>query len=104
KAVRGLIPDELIDRKKQGFGVPIHEWFREELGSFARAEMDNFCRETDVLDRKELAKILTPSTNGNSSRSFRAWTLLNCAMWWKHYIKDPVPHENVDSTPEMKYA
>ena len=26
KAVRGLIPDELIDRKKQGFGVPVYEW------------------------------------------------------------------------------
>src|SRR5207245_2763711 len=27
KAVRGLIPDELVDRRKQGFGVPMYEWF-----------------------------------------------------------------------------
>ena len=32
KTVRGLIPDELIDRKKQGFGVPVYEWFFDRLG------------------------------------------------------------------------
>lgn len=32
KAVRGIIPDELIDRKKQGFCVPIYEWFFDRLG------------------------------------------------------------------------
>jgi|SRR5579859_2844271 len=88
KAVRGVIPDEIIDRKKQGFGVPIHEWLGEELGSFARGEMMDFCRETDLLNPKELEKILS-SLNGSPSRSFRAWTLLNCAMWWKHYISSP---------------
>ena len=36
KAVRGVIPDELIDRPKQGFGVPVYEWFFDRLGD-ARA-------------------------------------------------------------------
>ena len=37
KAVRGVIPDELIDRPKQGFGVPVYEWFFDRLGDEARA-------------------------------------------------------------------
>lgn len=32
KAVRGVIPDEIIDRKKQGFGVPVYDWFLGRLG------------------------------------------------------------------------
>ena len=32
KAVRGVIPDELIDRKKQGFGVPVYEWYHTKFG------------------------------------------------------------------------
>ena len=33
RAVRGLIPDELIDRPKQGFGVPVFEWYQDRLES-----------------------------------------------------------------------
>ena len=32
RAVRGVIPDELIDRPKQGFGVPVYEWYQDRLG------------------------------------------------------------------------
>ena len=35
RAVRGVIPDELIDRPKQGFGVPVYEWFFDRLGDTA---------------------------------------------------------------------
>src|SRR6185503_2524908 len=31
RAMRGLIPDEIIDRPKQGFGVPVNKWFNHEL-------------------------------------------------------------------------
>lgn len=79
KAVRGLIPDELIDRKKQGFGVPVHEWFAGRLGSFARSEMERFCKETDFLDRAEVQALLE-----RDSKS--AWYLLNFALWWRQNI------------------
>ena len=31
KTARGLIPDDIIDRPKKGFGIPIGKWFRHEL-------------------------------------------------------------------------
>ena len=30
-ALRGVLPDEILDRSKMGFGVPLRRWFREEL-------------------------------------------------------------------------
>ena len=30
-ALRGVVPDEILDRPKMGFGVPLPRWFREEL-------------------------------------------------------------------------
>jgi asparagine synthase (glutamine-hydrolysing) len=85
KAVRGLIPDELIDRKKQGFGVPVYEWFFDRLGDFARAELNAFCDETDILDRTAVMRLLE-RRDGQ-----RAWYLLNVALWWKQYIGSETP-------------
>ncbi len=85
KAVRGLIPDELLDRKKQGFGVPVYEWFFDRLGDLARAELNAFCDETDILDRSAVMQLLERRDGP------RAWYLLNLALWWKQYIRAETP-------------
>jgi asparagine synthase (glutamine-hydrolysing) len=79
-AVRGLVPDAVIDRPKQGFGVPVREWFIDRLGERVRAELDEFCRETDFLDRREVARLI------DGRREREAWYLLNFALWWKEFI------------------
>ena len=80
KAVRGLIPDEIIDRRKQGFGVPIYEWFFEQFGEFAKRELSAFCDQADFLDRDAVLRLL------RSGRGRDAWFLLNFSLWWKEFI------------------
>jgi len=81
KTVRGVIPDQLIDRKKQGFGVPIHEWYYAKLGGYLLQEMKEFCDNTDFFDFKEILPFLPK----------RGWPLLNVALWWKQYIGAVTP-------------
>lgn len=78
KAVRGLIPDELIDRKKQGFGVPIYEWFFDRLGEKAREELMDFCDRSDFLDKPAVMDLI-------DRKSPKVWYLLNFALWWREY-------------------
>lgn len=82
KAVRGLIPDELIDRPKQGFGVPVYEWMFAELGARARQELEEFCDATDFLDRAEVLRLF------DAGYRTEVWYLLNFAMWWKRFVGD----------------
>jgi asparagine synthase (glutamine-hydrolysing) len=80
KAVRGVIPDELIDRPKQGFGVPVSEWFFSRLGDEIRTGLSAFCNETDFLDNATVDQIVT------DDRGPQAWYLYNFALWWRDYI------------------
>lgn len=81
QAVRDVIPAELINRKKQGFGVPIYEWFSGRLGEKIREELIRFCDETDLLDRAEVRRMLK---NGQGAQM---WYLFNLALWHKHWIE-----------------
>ncbi len=80
KTVRGLIPNNIINRKKQGFGVPIHEWFRGKLGFEIKNELANFCRETGYFDQATVNRLIE---SGNSQQ---VWQLYNLALWWRTYI------------------
>ena len=80
KSVRGLIPENIIDRKKQGFGVPIHEWFLGGLSQTIREELESFCSNTDYLNRQEVMRLID---SGNANQ---VWYLYNLALWWRTYI------------------
>ncbi len=86
KAVRGVIPQEIIDRRKQGFGVPIQQWFLGRSGEFARRELAGFCDKTDFLDRSAVMKLI------QSGRGRNVWFLLNFALWWKEFIEGKSPY------------
>jgi len=81
RAVRGVIPDELIDRPKQGFHVPVFEWFFDRLGYKTRKDVGDFCDGTDLLDRAEVTRLL------DQGKGMTAWYLLNAALWWKEFFK-----------------
>jgi asparagine synthase (glutamine-hydrolysing) len=76
KTVRGVIPDELIDRKKQGFGVPVYEWYHTKFGDYLEKEMKDFCETTDLFQMEGVRPFMKK----------RGWGLLNVALWWKQYI------------------
>jgi asparagine synthase (glutamine-hydrolysing) len=83
RAVRGLIPDEIIDRPKQGFGVPVHEWFAARLGTEIRSSVERFVRETGALDMAAVDAVL------RAGRGTEAWYLYNLSEWWARYIAGP---------------
>lgn len=80
QAVRGLIPDQLIDRPKQGFGVPIYEWFFDRLGDKIRQELLAFCDQTDFFDKATVERLMDEGAGP------QVWFLYNFALWHKEYI------------------
>ena len=85
RAVRGVIPDDLIDRKKQGFGVPLQDWLFDRLGDSVRQVLDDFCAETGLLDRSEVRSYI------DRGKGSKVWQLYNLALWHRQFIAGEMP-------------
>jgi asparagine synthase (glutamine-hydrolysing) len=81
KAVRGLVPDEVIERRKQGFGVPVEELFDGRVATMATEELHRFCADTDLLDRAGVDELI------RRRQGTQLWYLLNAALWWREYVR-----------------
>ncbi|MGF7117958.1 asparagine synthase (glutamine-hydrolyzing) [Methanobacterium oryzae] len=80
RAIRGVIPDKIIDRKKQGFGVPIQEWFFDKLGEESKEIIMEFCEKTDFFDVNAIEKLFQ---RGEGSK---IWYLFNFVLWYNRWI------------------
>ena len=80
RAVHGLVPETIIERAKQGFNVPVHEWVGDRLRAPIASELGWLGRETDLFDRAEIARLL------DRSDGFRLWVLFNFALWYRRFI------------------
>jgi asparagine synthase (glutamine-hydrolysing) len=84
-AVKGVIPQHLIDRRKQGFGVPVDDFFAGRLADVATRELTRFCNDADLINRDAALDLV------RTGQGAKTWYLLNLAMWWRHFIaREPV--------------
>jgi asparagine synthase (glutamine-hydrolysing) len=87
KAVRGLLPDEVIDRPKMGFGVPIEHWFRGELKECAfdlllsRASSVRGYFHTAVVRR-----LIDEHMAGVRAWHYQLWNLVILELWHRTFI------------------
>ena len=85
KAVRGLLPDEVIDRTKMGFGAPMREWLCGPFGRFARDRLLN--NRHGLFDSGTMQSLFDEHVAGQANWSAHIWTLLNLTLWHEHWIE-----------------
>src|SRR5262249_20318546 len=89
QAAEPFIDRDLIYRRKQGFGAPMEEWFRE--GDFGRRSLAAFDRSALVkdgfFDREYFRGLLTAQMNGSGGYSFQIWTVLNAVLWHASWLE-----------------
>ncbi len=86
KAARGWIPDEIIDRPKKGFGMPIGEWIRGPLNDLAHDLLSQpKLRREGLLDPLEVHRLLDEHERGFADHRKPLWTLLAFELWMERY-------------------
>jgi asparagine synthase (glutamine-hydrolysing) len=81
-ALRGWVPDEILDRPKRGFELPIADWLRGDLGSFARdVLLDPQTRQRGLLNPTYSGDLLKRHIDGREDHSQQIWALLVLELW-----------------------
>jgi asparagine synthase (glutamine-hydrolysing) len=87
RAVGKFLPEEIVWRRKQGFGTPVSEWFRGALGDHLENQLAHSrIGELGWLDQSTTKHLLDLHRTGRAERSFQLWNLLNLTKWFDHWI------------------
>jgi asparagine synthase (glutamine-hydrolysing) len=87
EALRGLVPDEVMDRPKMGFGIPIDHWFRHELRDYAYAKLlSGELVRRDIVRPEAVKRILDQHTGTNINFAPHIWALLTLELWFDEYF------------------
>ena len=82
KAVSGLLPAEIVNRKKQGFSAPVSEWFRGDLGTRAQREIrESSLVERGLLDYDAIDDLWRQHRAGRGNWAFQLWNIYNVSVW-----------------------
>jgi len=92
KAMAGLVPDQIINRRKHGFNVPADYWFRHSL----RDILTRLLRESrhDYYNREYILNLLTKfqgskgSYNINFLNAQKLWSILIFEIWHRLFIEN----------------
>jgi asparagine synthase (glutamine-hydrolysing) len=89
RAVRGLVPDEILDRPKQGFGVPVGEWINRELRERIRDTFaDPRTRTRGVFEPAYVDVLLAEHERGRRDHSYALWSLFILELWHRAYVDE----------------
>jgi len=92
RAMRGVLPDAIIDRPKHGFAVPLARWFRGKLAGFARdVLLSDACRQRGLFAPKRVERLIEHHQSGRNL-DLQLWTLLSFELWCRRVLDMPTLH------------
>jgi asparagine synthase (glutamine-hydrolysing) len=100
EAMKGVVPESILNRPKMGFPVPFADWTRGPWNLVARdILMDRRSRERGLLDPVAVDQLLKDHAAGRTNGGDRLWTLLNLELWHRTFIDregvQTLPHAHV---------
>jgi asparagine synthase (glutamine-hydrolysing) len=87
QAVRDILPPEILNRRKQGFGTPMVEWLRGPFGQHAHATVrQSTLIQTHAIDLAPIDRLFAEHRAGRSDWSYQLWNVYNVCAWHDRWI------------------
>jgi asparagine synthase (glutamine-hydrolysing) len=89
KAMMDFLPDNIINRKKQGFSAPDESWYRGENAKFIKTLLlGNKTVSSDFINPKFVEKIIHEHTEERINHRLLLWSLMNFEWWCKIFLNN----------------
>jgi asparagine synthase (glutamine-hydrolysing) len=94
EAMRGIVPDEIRERKKAGFSAPVRGWLAHEL----RPMVDDLLSEATIRRRglfepTRVAALVRDFRDGRRDTALQIWQLVTLELWHELFLDRRVPTE-----------
>jgi asparagine synthase (glutamine-hydrolysing) len=80
-----LLPADILRRPKHGFGVPLGDWFRQELRAMVEDTLLSSPRLARWLRPKRVHTLLDEHLSRRADRGHQLWTLLTLELWLRKH-------------------
>jgi asparagine synthase (glutamine-hydrolysing) len=92
RAFAHLVPRELAERGKTGFGIPLGAWFRGPLRELAGdALLGQRARTRGQLRPEAVERLLSEHARGERDHGHRLWCLLVLELWQRSWLEAELP-------------
>ncbi len=87
KAMAAYLPRPVLARRKMGFGMPVAEWFRGELGEMAAdLLLSSRAVQRGYFRRDAVGRLLTEHRRCSADHGSRLWVLLFLELWFREFV------------------
>ena len=87
EAVRDMLPQSILTRRKMGFPVPFALWMKGPWQQLARdVLLDSRSVQRGIIDRAAVDRLLTAHAAGQADGGDAIWSLLNVELWYRTFI------------------
>ena len=87
KALKSILPHDILYRRKMGFSIPLSCWLREELkGTFSESVFSQSAISTSFLDMKTVHQMWREHQSGSRDWSPELWAILFWEKWGRKWL------------------
>jgi asparagine synthase (glutamine-hydrolysing) len=87
KIAERYLPRDLVHRRKQGFTLPLSEWFTGALRKESESALSGFAKR-GLIRPEHLRNLLPGRRRGSRNRTGKLWTLLILEKWFRRYAPE----------------
>jgi len=92
KKLQGFLPEEILQREKMGFGLPVEEWFRDALKDYLSSYLlSDIFASRGFFKSEAVKKMVEQHIYGIKNHTSRLWNLLIFELWYRIFMEGEKP-------------